>query len=375
MRLVPKIGRFPIVVDDALHGLHGPLLDRVIATLIRFSRQGQQILLLTGDEEVASRVRAHNGWVCHLRPRNAVAMDEVVYGSWRRPVVASEPARDINQWLHAYANEQDMEPLPFSMRTERTPLHTHGVPTSRGRQFFLSERSWVDELPSIDAKSALRLREKGILDVATFLKSDPQQLADLLGVRHVDSSTILAWQAEASLMCGVPQLRAFDARLLVACGITGPQMLAQMHPGQLLKRVEAFLATTKGKNCFALEIVMSSRALPLGLHRPIVRSTCAMIGPMGCLIVWLALRSIILRWLLLLAYLEKMAPSIETMKAIDREGLANCIRCGRFAVRSAGFWQEETNGAKGPCDRNNSDHTKPPARSRPIARAKSGTRR
>ncbi len=48
-------------------------------------------------------------------------------------------------------------------------------------------------------------------------------------------------------MCSVPQLRAFDARVLAGCGIEHPQTLAEMHPGRLLKRVEQFLTTAKGQ--------------------------------------------------------------------------------------------------------------------------------
>ncbi|MEM6474363.1 MAG: DUF4332 domain-containing protein, partial [Planctomycetota bacterium] len=45
----------------------------------------------------------------------------------------------------------------------------------------------------------------------------------------------------------VPQLRGFDARVLVGCGITDAEHLASTDPNDLLDRVEAFLATERGQ--------------------------------------------------------------------------------------------------------------------------------
>ncbi len=50
------------------------------------------------------------------------------------------------------------------------------------------------------------------------------------------------------MVCHVPKLRPFDARVLVGCGVNDPHQLAKMHPTQLLERVQSFLATDRGRH-------------------------------------------------------------------------------------------------------------------------------
>ena len=58
---------------------------------------------------------------------------------------------------------------------------------------------------------------------------------------------IRRWQAESLLCCRVPHLRPYDARILVACGITDPDQLLRLDADELLRRVEEFAATSTGQ--------------------------------------------------------------------------------------------------------------------------------
>jgi predicted flap endonuclease-1-like 5' DNA nuclease len=113
--------------------------------------------------------------------------------------------------------------------------------------FFLSVDSPIDQAPSIDAVAASRLRSLKVTHVNHLMQQDSNRLADSLGLTNVDASTIRRWQAECRLACQVPQLRGFDAKVLVGCGVTTPAQLASMHPIDLLRDVEAFLATQRGQ--------------------------------------------------------------------------------------------------------------------------------
>ena len=113
--------------------------------------------------------------------------------------------------------------------------------------FFLSVDSPIDQAPSIDAVAAARLRGLQVSHVVHLMQQDPCRLADALGLADVEANTIRRWQAECRLVCRVPNLRGFDARLLVACGITTPAALAATPPINLLHKVEAFLATDRGQ--------------------------------------------------------------------------------------------------------------------------------
>ncbi|MGB7328826.1 MAG: DUF4332 domain-containing protein [Rubripirellula sp.] len=113
--------------------------------------------------------------------------------------------------------------------------------------FFLSVDSPIDQAPSIDAVAAARLRGLSVTHINHLMQQDSNRLADALGLTNVDASTIRRWQAECRLVCRVPQLRGFDARVLVGCGISTPAQLASIHPVDLLERVEDFLATERGQ--------------------------------------------------------------------------------------------------------------------------------
>ncbi|WP_168566102.1 DUF4332 domain-containing protein [Crateriforma spongiae] len=113
--------------------------------------------------------------------------------------------------------------------------------------FFLTVDSPIDQAPSIDAVAAARLRSLGITHINHLMQQDSNRLSDSLGLGNTNAATIRRWQHECRLVCRVPQLRGFDARVLVGCGITDPAQLAAIHPDQLLVRVQAFLATERGQ--------------------------------------------------------------------------------------------------------------------------------
>ncbi|TWU40827.1 DUF4332 domain-containing protein [Novipirellula artificiosorum] len=113
--------------------------------------------------------------------------------------------------------------------------------------FFLTVDSPIDQAPSIDSVAAARLRGLSVTHVTHLMQQDPNRLADALGLANVDAKTIRRWQSECRLVCRVPKLRGFDARVLVGCGVTDPAQLASTHPTDLLQSVEDFLATEQGQ--------------------------------------------------------------------------------------------------------------------------------
>ncbi len=47
-------GRVPMLIDDGLQGLRGTALEHVVRALKQFSVHGQQVILFTSEDEVAS---------------------------------------------------------------------------------------------------------------------------------------------------------------------------------------------------------------------------------------------------------------------------------------------------------------------------------
>tara|TARA_R110002049_G_scaffold285698_1_gene466718 strand:- start:117284 stop:121798 length:4515 start_codon:yes stop_codon:yes gene_type:complete len=134
----------------------------------------------------------------------------------------------------------------------RRPQVTGPVPTVKPIKkpespFFLSVDSPIDQAPSVDAIAAARLRGLNVSHINHLMQQDANRLSDALGLASVDASVVRRWQSECRLVCRVPQLRGFDARILVGCGITDPAQLAAIAPADLLDRVKTFLATELGQ--------------------------------------------------------------------------------------------------------------------------------
>ncbi|MCD0462800.1 DUF4332 domain-containing protein [Roseiconus lacunae] len=132
-------------------------------------------------------------------------------------------------------------------RGGQSPASSQGSERPSASPFFLTIDSPIDQAPSVDAVAASRLRTLNVTHITHLMNQDPNRLSDALGLASVTAATIRRWQSECRLVCNVPQLRGFDARVLVGCGITDPGHLAATDPNDLLDRVEAFLATERGQ--------------------------------------------------------------------------------------------------------------------------------
>lgn len=117
----------------------------------------------------------------------------------------------------------------------------------RHLRFFLSRSSQVESAPSIGPRTAESLAGLGIRTVDDLLTISPERLAEQLHHRRITAHVVQQWQAQARLMCQVPELRGHDVQLLVACGITDPEDLARRKPAELLALVGPFADTREGE--------------------------------------------------------------------------------------------------------------------------------
>lgn len=156
----------------------------------------------------------------------------------RQPQTASSPAT-VNQgsYPHEASQGQQLGQPPLGLSQQASPQNP----------FFLNFDSPIDQAPSIDAVAAARLRRLQVTHINHIMNQDPNRLSDALGLTGVTAATVRRWQAECRLVCHVPQLRGFDARILVGCGIKDAATLSTTNPNSLLDRVEAFLATERGQ--------------------------------------------------------------------------------------------------------------------------------
>jgi Domain of unknown function (DUF4332) len=240
----------PLILDNAFESYDGELLDRVIHVLDQFAQRGHQVILLTRDELVAGRVQATHGCVCQLRPyqtlnpvryaRQSVAEQVVA----RRAAPVSRDESEINRRLLALANEYEALRYPTNEPRRRASVRIPKTPT----QFCLALASPIDEAPSMTPPLIAVLKRHGIFEVGQLMETEPAHLVSILVDLGVRIEDIQRLQSECDLMCHVPQLRAFDARVLVGCGINSPKMLRVTPPNDLVARVDSFLSTPRGRD-------------------------------------------------------------------------------------------------------------------------------
>lgn len=282
----------PLLLDDPPAGWFRSLdTSPLINAWSRFVDAGNQLIAFTAHRGLVENIRTQGGFVqslvpshyYHMRYRDTWEDREPSLGNvnreldtvwreangfyddphWYRPNDLKYPSSNGHSYTaNGHASAPNGLASARAVRyydwadeyaPQQRPAHefdaeaTSRVVRGPASPFFLTEDSPVDQAPSIDAVAAQRLRVIGITVVGQLLSADPARLANRLELADVSPAVVNRWQHEANLVCGVPQLRNFDARVLVGCGFTSPSQLARMHPGRLLERVEAFLATDRGR--------------------------------------------------------------------------------------------------------------------------------
>ena len=116
-----------------------------------------------------------------------------------------------------------------------------------GMRFFLGRTSDVKSAPSIGPRTAELFHAAGIRTIEEFLSISAERLAEKLNSRRITPALIRQWQTQAQLMCQIPELRGNDSQILVACGVSTPEALANKAPEDLLAKVLPFVDSGEGK--------------------------------------------------------------------------------------------------------------------------------
>ncbi len=132
-------------------------------------------------------------------------------------------------------------------RSERTERAAREQNTDRALRFYLNREAPVEDAPSIGPRTAEHLAKVSIVTVLDLLNADPDSAAQNLNHRRIKANTIREWQAQATLVCRIPELRGHDAQILVACDVTTPEQLAAFRPADLFARVAPFVDTSEGE--------------------------------------------------------------------------------------------------------------------------------
>jgi len=247
----------------------------IVDTLGSMSRRGRQIIVLTDDAVVADAISRSGGasmWMGKRRetivtPMRSISNHESsLYDvnhdfdrAWQESIEEIAPSRS-GESRHASVpvptdeNGSQFDRVATDRGRDESRRHSVAEHSSEGRveaidvPFFLTGASPVDQGPSIDARSAQRLRDIGVMRVEHLLAASPKELAASMAMESIDAATVRRWQNECRLVCGVRHLRPFNARVLVGSGITHPRELVDTDAETLAERIEIFLVTPRGES-------------------------------------------------------------------------------------------------------------------------------
>jgi len=245
-----RIGRIPFLLENSLDGFRGEPLEQILHVVSNFSRDGWQILLTTADEFIARRIAGHGGTVARVHENLRYAKPQYVIDSDtdlglhpildRAPIVPASTATtgdysDINRQLDWLA-QQDYSQNAYRIE----PM----VYQKNGKTFYLSKESLIESVPGLGIETLRRLRSVGVHRVGDFIGTTVPRLASVTGLRAEWLQNTIG---VAELMCEVPQMRVFDARVLVSCGVQSPKQLSGTNPLVIAKKVHRFLDTDAGR--------------------------------------------------------------------------------------------------------------------------------
>jgi len=259
--------RLPIVLQDRLLRGNSEDLETAASLLSAFAGRGHQVFVFTQRGYVADLFRSLKVRVREL-PR-PITTEAVPSDLDKEKELTDTQRSEVNRQLNAIAEEAvrpqttvdhlawNAEEFPGELTDRvKTAEPAEAEPASKAEEdrsksrFFLQETSPIREAPSIDSAIAECFRKIGVLLVQDLLHLVVEEAADRLRHAGITAVMIRRWQAEALLTCRVAGLRPYDARILVACGITDPDQLARVDVDELHRRVELFGSTETGQRLF-----------------------------------------------------------------------------------------------------------------------------
>jgi len=207
----------PLILDDVLADSDEDRLREAAAVLMEQARR-HQIILMTCQEhlvdlfdDLGASCRSLPGSVRPARKRSAEPSPAVRRERPERPVVAGQTP--------SFAPLDRVQP---------------------DRPHWLSPEGAVGLVPSLGSQMARRLGALGVKTVGDLIDLDLEATELPLDSLQISARTLRLWQAEARLLCCVPNLTGRDAQLLVAIGILHPAELAQSETEDLLGRIRRF---------------------------------------------------------------------------------------------------------------------------------------
>lgn len=215
----------PLVLDEVLADSDEDRLAAAIKTLIKFSQKHHQIIFMTCQEHLALLFEK-SGLEVHNLPGSRRSRMPVnrLKGNFRTIEAGTDAGGVITNGTEA-AEEAVSE-----------IVNTKPDRVQPDAPYWVQASSPVSMIPSLGEQMARRIGAIGVHTVGDLIELDHENTEIPLDSLQISAATLRTWQAEARLLCCVPELTGKDAQLLVLIGIFSPSELAQADADDLLYR-------------------------------------------------------------------------------------------------------------------------------------------
>ncbi|NOY29283.1 MAG: DUF4332 domain-containing protein [Planctomycetes bacterium] len=237
--------RLPLILDEPFLRQDPASAAAMAGVLEEFARAGHQLLVFTEDRDAQRRFRLLGTQVFELESlrRKSVAPTTTLPQSITKtqPTTETRPSTETKTSTRVVRRTADDRHAP-AIR-----LASSAGENDRGDVFYLTESSPMGEFPVLGNETGALFQQIDIRTVEDLLSADAHDVASKLGRREIRPETVILWQTHMGLMCFVPELTLADAQLLEACEIDSPDDLFDLDAKVLLRRIEAFLDSDRGR--------------------------------------------------------------------------------------------------------------------------------
>ena len=246
LRALAAEGRVePAVWDEPLADTDELRLQAAAAELASAANSGLQLIILTCRKHVARVLQQHGAIVHRLGEAAPIApAAPQTHQPQAPPQLVSEPVAGDASGEPVIPDPSPIEESP-AIEDHIEPVQTATEPAGAApmirvhpaEPYWLRPESPLTQVPSLGFQFARRLRALGLNEVRDLVQFDPGLKLELLRELQITIGQIQVWQAEARLLCGVPDLTARDAQLL-ARGLLRAEDLAQADVDELAHRLD-----------------------------------------------------------------------------------------------------------------------------------------
>ena len=283
----------PLVIDELFEDFDSDRIDAALQVLADFSARGHQVIMLTQHRFLIDRANNH-GTVTFFdiesQTARAATNNSTNYIAVPPTQPITSPATIAFSTANTFTPLVEPTPLPTPLPSPvvrqyhaapqhqspptaassidetqmRTPSEANAfriqpnVASIKANQIgdrleyavTFEEHSQLSEIPIFDSLQLRTLNESGINSVADLLDVDAERLPQNWQEAGLTRTVIDNMQSEVWLLTCVPALRAYDAHVLVACGIFEPDQLETSAAQMLLERVQRYLNANEAEHEF-----------------------------------------------------------------------------------------------------------------------------